>query len=74
MKFDFMRILHNMKDIGTEYVTYWYQFLTCCAIFTDEIFNTDSEIYCGSIKPFVPRFQKMILIMQSRSTLVLLQI
>ena len=26
MKFDFMCILHNMKDIGTEYVTYWYQF------------------------------------------------
>ena len=61
MKFDFMRILHNMKDIGTEYVTYWYQFLTCCEILRGEIFSTDSskcEIYCGSIKPFVPRFQK----------------
>ena len=43
MKFDFMRILHNMKDIGTEYVTYWYQFLTCCEIFRGKIFSTDSS-------------------------------
>ena len=39
---DFMRILHNMKDIGTEYVTYWYQFLTC-EILRGEIFSTDSS-------------------------------
>ena len=48
-------------DIGTEYVTYWYQFLTCCGILRGEIFSTDSskcEIYCDSIKPFVPRFQQ----------------
>ena len=43
MKFDFMRILHNMKDIGTEYVTYWYQFLTFCEIIRGEIFSTDTS-------------------------------
>ena len=42
MKFDFMRILHNMKYIGTEYVTYWNQFLTCCEILRGEIFSTAS--------------------------------
>ena len=39
MKFDFI----NMKDIGTEYVTYWYQFLTCYEILRGEIFSTDSS-------------------------------
>ena len=30
MKFDFVRIFHKVLDIGTKYVTYWYQFCTCC--------------------------------------------
>ena len=30
IKFDFMRVFHKVGDIGTKYVTYWYQFFTCC--------------------------------------------
>ena len=30
MKFDFVRILQNVGEIGTKYLTYWYQFFTCC--------------------------------------------
>ena len=29
IKFDFVRTFHKVKDIGTEYVAYWYQFFTC---------------------------------------------
>ena len=36
----FMRIFHKVKDIGTEYVTYWYQFFTCFEILRGEIFST----------------------------------
>ena len=30
MKLDFVRIFHKVWDIGSKYVTYWYQFFTCC--------------------------------------------
>ena len=29
-KIDYVRIFHQVWDIGVKYVTYWYQFLTCC--------------------------------------------
>ena len=30
IKFDFVRIIHKMWDIGTKYVVYWNQIFTCC--------------------------------------------
>ena len=30
MKFDFLRIFYKVWEIDTKYVTYWYQFYTCC--------------------------------------------
>ena len=33
IKYDFVCIFHKVRDIGTKYVTYWYQLFTFCEEF-----------------------------------------
>ena len=50
MKFDFVRMFHQVWDIGTKYVTYWYQLFTCCdelALILDNVKFAKCEV-CSS--------------------------
>ena len=50
MEFDFVRILHKVCDIGTKYMTYWYQFSTCCEELVPILHSVKFTKYeiCGS--------------------------
>ena len=47
IKFDFVRIFYKVRDIGTKYVTYWYQFFTCCEELVPILHSVKCEL-CGS--------------------------
>ena len=74
MKFDFVRTFHKVKDFGTEYVAYWYQYLRAGEILLKNSTVLHSEKFTKC--EISPLFLINLLHVgtQSRSTLELLQI